>query len=484
MHRSKVLNLLKTFSKDEFKEFGLFIDSPVYNREKVLINLYKCVREYYPDFSHENLDKKKVFKKIFPGRKFSDTLLRNTISDFLGLAEKFLIHLQNRKNRFYGSYLLLKELSDRKDKSLFDMNFRRAEKILNESEIRDEIYYQNKFLLEDERRRNVVINSSKIIYDDDNLKAQAQPLLIQHLIENIKLYAIMLNQKKFIYNHKFDFSFFENVRTYIESNYEIFRAIPYIAVFYNCVMLYKTDDKKYYDGIRGELKKHYDKLSPIDRKNMFIVLTNYNNHQIKKGRFEFYKENFKVFKDLLRTKAYMEGNDFFQHYFYISIVVNAVDAGEISWAENFLIDYKKELHPDFRDSSFFYCRSLILLHKGNYDGAKESLSKVETLDVKFKLFIYHTLLRIYFSNDESDSFYSLTDSFRNFIRRNKMVLATDKIFYNNFIKFCHKLFTVKTGIDSEKTEMIFLKKQIEQTEDVVNKKWLLEKAEEILLRVR
>ncbi|MEO8446889.1 MAG: hypothetical protein ABI528_05305, partial [bacterium] len=237
MHDSNLINLLSTFSKEEMKRFGLFVNSPFYNREKILIKFVSVLIKNHPEFGVEEMQKKKIYASILPGKAYNDALMRNTVSDMLKLAEEFLKVIRVNKDAFYSSYNLMKELTDRKQKTLFSMNFRKAKAVLESSGVLDEIYYQNSFLLEDEKRRNVVVNSSRILYKDDNLQQQADSIHLHHLVENIKLYAIMLNQKKFTYDHNFDFTLLEILRTYIEENFHLYRNVPYIAIFYNCVML-------------------------------------------------------------------------------------------------------------------------------------------------------------------------------------------------------------------------------------------------------
>ena len=481
MHNSKVLNLLKTFSKDEFREFGLFVESPVYNRESVIIRLYKILKEYYPEFESISLQKKSVFSNLYPHKHYNDAFLRNTISDLLGLAEKYLKYIQSASDPFYNQYLLLKELTNRKQQVLFKMNYKKAEKILKSSEVRDEIYYHNKFLLEDELRRNVVVNSSRILFKDDNIDDQAKSLHIQHLTENIKLYAIMLNQKKFTFDHKFDFSLLEVLTRYLENNYHTYSNIPYITIFYNCVMLFKTEEKKYFDELKSELKKHYKELSVIDRKNMFMVLTNHSNLQIKTGRYEFCRESFEIYREFIRTKAYYEGNDFMAHYIYRSAAYSALDVKEFDWAEKFINEHRTDGHIDFRDSSFNFCYSQLYLLRGEYDKALESLSKVRTFDFKDKQSVNQTLLQIYFCKNETESFLSLVDSFRHFLKRNDKVRKLDFKMLNNFITYIKRLYAIKHGsIKFDKSDLNILKKDLEKNNEVSSRKWLLERIDELL----
>lgn len=475
MDNTRLINLIKSFSADELREFELFVNSPFYNRENALSGLFGILKQHYPEFNGKEFSKEKIYHELFPGKKYYDPLLRNTFSDLLKLCEEYLKIRQFSQEKFYSQYLLLKQLTNRKQNSLFVSNVRKIKSVLNKPGVMDELYYQNTFLLEDELRRNVVVNSSKILYDDDNLKEQAYNLRIYHLTEDIKLYAILLNQKLFIYDHDFDFEFLETVREYIGKNYTKYSSIPYIAVFYNCVMLYRTGERKYFDLLNSGLKKYFRYLSVTDRKNMYMVLTNHCHSEINKGRYEFHRDCFEIYKDMLKSKAYLEGNNFMAHYIYNAIAHNAIALGELKWVEKFINDYRTELHSDFRESSFSHCSSLLNIRKGDYDRALEFLSKVRPLDISFKLKINHTLLIIYFLKNEEESFLSLTDSFKHFLRRNKELRNSDKIVYSNFITYISKLYKLRNMVKSSvENELFLLKCQIESDNKTVSKLWMLE----------
>ena len=61
MHDNNLIKLLKTFSQNEFREFYLLVNSPFFNREKVLMKFSEILKKHYPGFVSANLDKKKIF---------------------------------------------------------------------------------------------------------------------------------------------------------------------------------------------------------------------------------------------------------------------------------------------------------------------------------------------------------------------------------------------------------------------------------------
>lgn len=476
MKNSKLIKLIETFTKTEFREFGMFVNSPYHNREKVIINFYNYLDKTYPDFSEKKIERRKVFAKLFTGKKFNDGLFRNTVSDFLKLTEDFLKlnHFENEK--FYGQYLLLKELTNRKQSSLFKSNFKKADKILNADNARDEIYFQNKFLLEDEWRRNHVVNSSRMLFEEDNLKQQSDSLHVYFLTEFTKLYAILLNQSKYTYDYKFNFELFEAVTEYIRNNFVLYKDIPYINIFYNCVMLYKTEEENYFVELKKLLLKHYKLLTLTDRKNIFVVLINYSSDQISKGKYTYMEETFLINEHLLKSGAYFEGNDFMPHYFYEAIALNAAELSKYEWAEKFLLKYKKIVHSDFKESSFNFIMAEISYRKGDTDSSLIYLSKVLPENVKDRIKINVLLLKNYFSCKNLVQFNSLVESSKKYILRNKTVQEKNKRRFANFLFFLGKLYKIKTD-KNYFHELISIKKEIYACTELIEKKWLEEQSE-------
>jgi hypothetical protein len=86
------------------------------------------------------------------------------------------------------------------------------------------------------------------------------------------------------------------------------------------------------------------------------------------------------------------------------------------------------------------------------------------------------LLRTYYELGEMLALESLTDSFRIYLRRNKVISKTLKREYNNFLNFIRKLSMLqKNDLPGVKA----LKKRILETQSVTLKKWLLEKITEL-----
>ncbi|MGB0930972.1 MAG: hypothetical protein ACPGVB_09370, partial [Chitinophagales bacterium] len=66
MLQSKLIDLLKSLNKKEFRNFEKkFVNNPLFNTNDKVSAMFGFFKKYYPDFENENLTKEFAFKKIF-----------------------------------------------------------------------------------------------------------------------------------------------------------------------------------------------------------------------------------------------------------------------------------------------------------------------------------------------------------------------------------------------------------------------------------
>ncbi|CAN5579324.1 hypothetical protein BH10BAC5_BH10BAC5_20290 [soil metagenome] len=81
---------MKTFSKEEFKEFEKFVASPYFSRGRDLTKFLKALKKYYPDFESVEIKKEMIFKRLFPKSNYSDQVMRTLSSELSKMCESFL----------------------------------------------------------------------------------------------------------------------------------------------------------------------------------------------------------------------------------------------------------------------------------------------------------------------------------------------------------------------------------------------------------
>lgn len=112
MQKTKLIMLLKTFSKQEMKDFEKFFISPYFSSQRNLKPLFNELKKFHPSFESPHLTIEKIFRKLNPGKKYekkkSDHYLQVMFSDLATLAEKFIIlELLFNEDNIYRVYGIL-----------------------------------------------------------------------------------------------------------------------------------------------------------------------------------------------------------------------------------------------------------------------------------------------------------------------------------------------------------------------------------------
>ena len=107
MLKSSLLEIIRTFTKQELAKLEDFVRSPYFNKKENVTKLFLEIKKYAPSFTDANLEKEEVWKKLFPGKDYNYGILKNLIFDLYGLAETFAVDLKFRKDRLkYDEYVL------------------------------------------------------------------------------------------------------------------------------------------------------------------------------------------------------------------------------------------------------------------------------------------------------------------------------------------------------------------------------------------
>ncbi|MBK7253139.1 MAG: hypothetical protein IPI04_04265 [Ignavibacteria bacterium] len=107
MLKSSLLEITRTFTKQELAKLEDFVRSPYFNKKENVTKLFLEIKKYAPSFTDANLEKGRGMEKLIPGKDYNYGILKNLIFDLYGLAETFAVDLKFRKDRLkYDEYVL------------------------------------------------------------------------------------------------------------------------------------------------------------------------------------------------------------------------------------------------------------------------------------------------------------------------------------------------------------------------------------------
>lgn len=474
-----IIKLLKTLDPEEWKDFEKFAGSPYFNEGRNYIPLLKILKKYHPDFDSKDFTKDKIYKKLFPGKEYKESVLNSMLSRLYSIGEKYLVNAAVNKNEnMIKERMIIKELRSRGVMLKLNKQIDENLKHLTQKKFGDKDFKKLLEIYHEINKLNQVSNKSEIFYDSITK-------LIKYIYYNffyeLNLYLSAIYSLKHYWKEDFDKSYINRIFQSIDfkqifkilekEDYKSFLPVKLCYLSYLATRYPEKDDYYY------EMKSLFKKESEcFDFSFKEIILTNLGaicSMKMILGNSEFKYEAFEIRKLMLEENMYNINDEYMKIGDFRSIFLEAMNVGQIEWGKNFLENNFNRIHPDFRTEIKNYCNSWLAYERGDYDKAIEYAGKVNVNQITFKLDLKNILSRAYFDTNSTESLLSLLNSYSKLISnsgsKNKFYLDRHK----NFIKYLRKLIFIKEK-NNNKTELAVLKDNIEN-ENVSSKSWLIKK---------
>jgi hypothetical protein len=476
MIKAKAIELLRTFSGQEMKEFGLFICSPYFNRERVLIEFYEIVKKYHPSFESKVLTKERIFKKLYPDKKYNDGMMRNILSKTLSLGEKFITIKNLESKPFSFRIALLEELSQRKSEKLFLKWEKEILDLVDNEIIKNEAHFYRKSRMAETHLQFRINQKSQFSGTGaGELKIIQSNLIVQFLISVFKNVIYLMNERKQMYLPDYDSDLMSMLEKYILKHSDELKSIVYLWYYYNSFKLASTLEERYFYELREIFLKNYQAFTNDDKRNIYTILTNFCYMKINKGDKKFSGEHLSLIKESVERKQYRTSAKYMSHIFYMNAVIVALAEGDTRWVKNFIDSYKNDLDDTNRENTYSFVKALFHYHAKDYDTALKKAAEIRTNDLSYKHQLKSFYLKIFFDMNEPEQFYSQVDNYRHFISAEKNTPGVMRAAISNYILFVKRLFDIKLSDKESDYELSKLKKDVNKCADLINKEWILER---------
>ena len=470
MKNTQLVVILRSMDISEFKELGKYVISPYFNNRSEVIRFYDALKKHYPLFDSDEFTDKIIFDIVYPGKNFSDVLMRKLVSLTTNLVLDFIAVKGFRNDSIGYNILLIDKLSER---GLVEM-FQKRSRILNEhldSSKHDFAYYQSRL------RQTSLLNGYFLNTDEKSMiKGYQKELddLMQFFFSGVLLMYVRLTEWSRTLNHKFNLTFFNEV----VNHFSLLKTdnVTLATLYFNMLMLIKTDEEKYYDDLINSSEQFRPNLSDADAYNTAIVLIQYCHKKVLKGNSEFRYKQFEITKGILKDNIIPPG--FIEPYFFTNIIRNATAIQECDWAENFLYEYRHKLKPEIATEICDYSFAMIEITRGNFERSLTHLSKINIERSNMKLDIKNLQIVIYYELNYAEELISLTDAFKHYLRREKTLPELSVQNNLKFLGFVSDL--VKVRLNKNSKTAYLLNKQISESEYFGSKEWLLRKSEDLM----
>ncbi|MBS1493016.1 MAG: hypothetical protein JST55_05885 [Bacteroidetes bacterium] len=477
MYSSSLIDIFKNFTPKEIKDFEDFVASPYYNKNKNVTSLYNLIKTEYPDFNKGNLTKEKIFKKIYAGTKYNDGTIRLLMFYLQEIAEKF-ISVRNFETKPYSyDEHLLWGLNERDLNKMFEKTYKGILKKLNTSKKQYAEYYYKRFVIEYEN----LSYYSKLYFDRDEKYVQKMDvpevfnnLTHSYLIRTFKYYLYFLNIKmKFNVTHKFKV-FEELIYTHKPEDYE---NVPLINMYYYCLMMtLKPDEEENFYKAKKLLFEKEDSFLDEDYVEFYINLENYCKRKAKIGKLHYQDDLFEIYQSEIDKKAYLF-RGMMPDLFYKSVVDIGLRLKKFDWTKKFITHYKHELPEAYKENTYLHCMGVYEFAVDNFDKSLDYISKVKFDEIYQKLDIKCLLNALYYELKLDSSLESSMDTFRHFLKNDKIVAPERKEQFSIFNKNLAKLLKLRRKPEMEELELFH---DNISSGNYYNKDWILDKVNQLI----
>ncbi|MBS1518112.1 MAG: hypothetical protein JSS91_08485 [Bacteroidetes bacterium] len=473
---TKLFSLIKSISKDEFRELENFILSPAFNQDKNNVKLYHFIRDHYQEFLDNSFSNEEIYRGVFRNAGYSKTKYWKLTSGFSGMIDDFLIYREFSKDIYYRKNLLLDIYRTRNIQKQFETLSKEMYRNFSTDFNKGLSFYLN--------RTHFYFQKLSYLGPEDIDEFEAD---LRNMFENLKMFFIMTNitgvsiisnfKENFPAEAKKDIWMFREILGYLGSNKKTVKKKDQIVYIFYLIILMKMDftDEGNYFEIKKLIQNRGVRLSKNLLRHILINLFDYAVKKFTSGEEKFLREIYFINKVMDDNSVTLFG-EFIQGDYFYSVVEHSAMLEEISWAEDFMKKYGRYLTEDYRESAVNLSRARINFESGDFDSSLNDLLKVENLNPYFYLSHKILLLQNLFEKNDYESIDRVLETTQKYI--NRRIDISDEL-KKNYLKFFYFFKKLKTAATARYLSGKLLK-EISREPFFIYRKWLLSKSRELI----
>ena len=471
MKKTKITELLSSFSNSEIKRFKTFLNSPYCNHKPQFVKAFAALSEYHPYYENDNLTEEKIFAEMFNGKPYSYTMFKNALSDIYELAKQFLASEIMLKDKLGTKNLFLRDLFTRDSlKDLIEKEINIAEHYF-ENENFDPLYFEQYYIF----KKNLSEYFSNV--DQDRLEVTTNEEMgsfFNMVLNNLLKYALWFEANKIMLKSS---DFRETMNTLVEGFYKVTSDKKQVnEIYYKILRLLVTYDEKYYKEIMEMLKDEVKYLNDESKRWVYQTLEPFLIQKVREGNSDYYRPQFELYKHCFETGLFNFDYAFAQGKLLVT-VETAIRVNEIEWIENKVNLYRDKGPKEIREDYYNFNMSKILLAKGKNEDALNHLNKVNPELSLLKSMVRNMQMKVFYELGHFELAKSHIDSYRHYIAREQGFSENYKESVFNFLRIYNKL--IDTNYDRTSEKLDDLEFDIRKTTNTILREWLKDKTAEL-----
>ncbi len=462
MQNTQIFALLLTLQPKEVRELRKFLDSPFFNHRKDVVRLFEYLAKKMAKGKTE-LDKEKVFRKVYPKERFTEQAFRQLLSWLQQLIEKYLAYKRLFDDDIRVKIQLAEVFRERDLARHFKKTIREAEKKLDTPALRNADYYEQRFALEFEK-----YNASSIQrMTSHNFQSISENLDWSYIIKKLQQVCFTIAHQT-VYRIDYELGMFREVLNYIERNH--LTEHPTIAAYWYCY--YALSDPEREDNFfrfKELLVQNNQRFSLEELRNLYLLAINYCIRRLNAGHLAFAREGLDLYKNALQSEV-LFSRGVLSRFTFRNIVAMGLKVKEYDWVEQFINRYQDDLEAEYKSSTYALNMATLAYTRRHLDRALELLQLSDYKDLLMNLSSKTLAAKIYYELREDMLLYSHLQTMEVFIRRKK-VMGYHRKNYLNFIHYLKQLHKLPS-FDHKRTES--LRTNISEEEILTEREWFLQ----------
>ena len=208
------------------------MQSPYFNSNKKVVELYKYIRTAAPRFTTQRLERQQTFKHLYPSQKFKEIKLQQLMSELLKLIEKFWVQQDFDTKRLPKNLSLIKSYRQKGLYVYWEKEMPKVEITLTTETSKLEaadIHLYDFFLALEQHQ---AIEAAEQRNREPNLQEVSDKLDCYYIVNKLKYYCKALNYQRF-QTTSYDWAMIETVLQEVEKKKWL--DIPAVAIYYHGV---------------------------------------------------------------------------------------------------------------------------------------------------------------------------------------------------------------------------------------------------------
>jgi len=457
MANYKALQIIRTFTKEEMKEFEKFLASPYFSTGRDLMPLFTYLKKYHPEYKNEKaLELDAVHKALsVKGKKTGADTTRKLLSDLYKQAEEFVLISSLKNNKYFEFLLKLKRFEEKRLYTLFDKTYLLAQEYLSKSNSKtEELFWSSRELLD-----------LKIsMHYEKGEQNKTNELLIQNIKNTINgFYFSIVANLQFIQTNKESFEnekktdkpdSIDKILSYFNfkdfaSEHSDPRVKIYHIIFETTNGILNRDLILKFKRLLSENRALFGQFELYELyKSLAAMCINLNT--LTRNTLESNTLLFETYKDIADFGALInpqtEAIDLLR---FRNIFNTALNVREVNWAENFISVYSGYLPAEHRKDIENLTKAMLEYHKKNCSAALDHINKVNQSKFVFINDLKFLQLKCYYDLGFFENADALFSSYRRYINYSSTVPEEFKTYILAFLKQYEALFKLKIGFDED-----------------------------------